>query len=146
MTRGFVLGLACAIVVSCGGARSASRAPTAVAAPDAMGPTDARSQIEALDGQITADLATLQLARPTTSPATSPEAMAAGGVQRDPSCKVPVTPACTDSCRLADSICDNAGKICGLAKQLEPDDWASGKCSSATASCEAARTRCCACG
>ncbi|MEJ7597601.1 MAG: hypothetical protein WKG01_06800 [Kofleriaceae bacterium] len=148
MMRGLGLGLTCAIVISCGGAKRATQSPTTpgASAPESMrNPRETRAQIEALDGKIAADLETLQLARPTAPPTTGPDAMAAGGMARDPSCKAPATQTCTDSCQLADSICDNAGKICSLAKELEPDPWASDKCSSATASCEAARTRCCSC-
>jgi len=147
-----LLGAACAVAIACGGSKSAMRAtPAAPAAmsPEPAGgmPGDQRSQIEQLDAKITADLGTLKLERPTTPPATSPEAMSAGGVAAtaDPTCKPPVTQTCSDSCKLADSICENAGRICGLAEDLGNDRWAKEKCSSGTASCEAARKRCCGC-
>ena len=146
-----VLGLSFGVVVACGGSKAAMRSTAPQAAmpgeiPAAPG-GDPRAQITQLDAQITADLEKLQLPRPMTPPVTSPEAMSAGGVQatNDPTCKAPSTETCTDSCKLADSICENAGRICGLASELGDDAWANEKCSSGTASCEAARKRCCDC-
>lgn len=147
-----VFGIALGVVVACGGSKSAMRS-TASPAPAAMPGTadgaggDPRAQITALDAEITADLEKLQLPRPTTPPMTPPEAMSAGGIQatNDPTCTAPLTPTCGDACKLADSICENAGRICGLAGQLGNDPWANEKCSSGTASCEAARKRCCNC-
>lgn len=147
-----VFGIALGVIVACGGSKSAYKGAAepapAAASPggDGMG-NDPRAQINQLDAQITADLEKLELPRPTTPPMTPPEAMSAGGVQatNDPTCKAPMTPTCGDSCKLADSICENAGRICGLAGQLGNDAWANEKCSSGTASCEAARKRCCNC-
>jgi hypothetical protein len=141
-----VLGLALGGFVACGGSRSSLKSGAAPAtsmpggadAPEA----DPRGQITQLDAQITADLEKLAMPRPTEPPSISAEAMSAGGA---PACQVPASPTCADSCKLADSICDNAGRICKLAGQLENDPWANEKCSSGTASCEAARKRCCDC-
>lgn len=149
-----VFGIALGVIVACGGSKSAYRGAEAPAPAATMPGTsgagndgDPRAQINQLDAQITADLEKLALPRPTAPPLTPPEAMSAGGVQAtsDPSCKAPLTPTCGDSCKLADSICENAGRICGLAGQLGNDAWANEKCSSGTASCEAARKRCCNC-
>lgn len=57
----------------------------------------------------------------------------------------PSTDSCQDVCNLKDAICDNAESICRIAKQLEGDTWAQGKCKSARASCDEARQRCCEC-
>jgi hypothetical protein len=57
----------------------------------------------------------------------------------------PSTDTCQDTCNLKDAICDNAESICRIAKQLENDGWADGKCRSARASCAEARQRCCEC-
>ena len=54
-------------------------------------------------------------------------------------------PECRDSCTLATSICDNAGRICRIAQQLSGDDWAAGKCSDAGAVCRQATADCCGC-
>lgn len=53
---------------------------------------------------------------------------------------------CRDICTLADHICENADKICGLAEgELLGDQWAQDKCSSAKASCKEGRKQCCGC-
>ena len=52
---------------------------------------------------------------------------------------------CRDSCTLATSICDNAGRICRLAQQLSGDNWAAGKCTDAGAVCRQATADCCGC-
>ncbi len=57
----------------------------------------------------------------------------------------PETQRCSDVCSLADAICENADRICRIADELEGDAWASGKCSSAKASCKEARQACCRC-
>jgi hypothetical protein len=51
---------------------------------------------------------------------------------------------CTDVCRLAGSICDNAERICRIAGELG-DDWARGRCTAASGSCRRADRRCCGC-
>ena len=53
---------------------------------------------------------------------------------------------CSDSCILADHICDNAETICTIADELGQDDaQAQEKCTSAKASCREAKQRCCNC-
>jgi hypothetical protein len=65
----------------------------------------------------------------------------------DAACPAPASepPECRDSCTLATSICDNAGRICRLAQQLAGDDWAAGKCTDAGAVCRQATADCCGC-
>jgi hypothetical protein len=53
--------------------------------------------------------------------------------------------ACQDVCRLDESICDNAKKICLLADQLTDDAWAAQQCVNARATCDASHDKCCAC-
>ena len=141
-----VLGLALGGFVACGGSRaglkSGAAPATSMPGGDSAPEADPRGQITQLDAQITADLEKLKMPRSTAPPSISAEAMSAGRV---PTCQVPASPTCSDSCKLADSICDNAGRICNLAGQLGNDPWANEKCSSGTASCEAARKRCCDC-
>lgn len=57
----------------------------------------------------------------------------------------PHTPACLDTCSLADAICENADRICRVASELAGDAWADDKCASAKASCKEARQACCRC-
>ncbi|MDQ3371015.1 MAG: hypothetical protein M3680_36820 [Myxococcota bacterium] len=152
---GLSLGGLCAVLIACaGGARPRSAAaPGATPETSPLGDTP-RSQIDALDRQIDEDLATLQLARPATpigacvQPPCDPQPMATAAQppQADPSCRPGPSELCKDSCRLADSICTSAARICDIAAQLGGNDaYANGKCASGTASCDAARTRCCGC-
>jgi hypothetical protein len=52
---------------------------------------------------------------------------------------------CQDVCRLDDSICSNAKKICDLSDQLPNDDWARHQCHNAQTACEASHDKCCGC-
>jgi hypothetical protein len=63
----------------------------------------------------------------------------------DPKCTHGTSQTCTDTCTLADSICENADTICKIAKELGSDPWANGKCAGAETSCEKARAKCCGC-
>lgn len=53
---------------------------------------------------------------------------------------------CTDVCNFSKSICDNSDKICKLADELQPDEWATGKCNEGKQSCDSAKKRCTDCG
>ncbi len=60
----------------------------------------------------------------------------------------PKTPACTDTCTLADHICENADHICRIARDLTDSPsypWAQEKCTDARAACVEAREQCCGC-
>lgn len=57
----------------------------------------------------------------------------------------PETDRCRDVCDLKDAICDNAERICELAREVGNDPWSAEKCASAKASCKEARERCCRC-
>ncbi|WP_428264762.1 hypothetical protein [Haliangium sp.] len=52
---------------------------------------------------------------------------------------------CADSCTLAGSICDNAGRICRIAGELPGDAWARGKCADGAEVCRQATAQCCGC-
>ncbi|MBA3391862.1 MAG: hypothetical protein H0T89_04415 [Deltaproteobacteria bacterium] len=160
---GIVFGAGCALLIACGaGAQKVSRSPAT--SPGAAEPTSVsgqpseapRFEIDELDRQIDADLAKLRLARPPApadscvSPPCDPQRMstAAGAANAPPeaSCKPGRSDVCTDSCTLKDSICKSAGRICEIASQLGGNDsYANEKCASSSASCSAAKERCCAC-
>ena len=57
----------------------------------------------------------------------------------------PETDRCQDVCALKDAICDNAERICGIARAIGNDPWSAKRCKSAKASCKEASERCCAC-
>ncbi len=152
------VGVAIAAIVSCGGsAKKSAMAPTTMndAGSLPMGKRDPR--IVELDSQITTDFAKLGAGeRPTPAPpnATSmcpdppcrtPTATTIKLRKDDSTCKPAAAQACTDTCKLSDSICDNAVKICDIAKELGNDAWANEKCASGTSSCETAQGKCCGC-
>jgi hypothetical protein len=48
-------------------------------------------------------------------------------------------------CDIEDRICKNSRRICDLAAELQPDDWATGKCNDANQACTDATKRCTDC-
>ena len=142
-------------LAACGAPRTTAMGPAApvstAPASDGSLPGDPRAEITRLDREITAQLAAAGLAT------SQPPACAAAGtcsaapmaitpIAQDPTCKPGPSETCTQSCTLATSICDNAGRICELAKQLgSADAYANETCERGTESCKASRERCCGC-
>jgi hypothetical protein len=137
------------VLVGCAAKRAPESAP-------ASGSADLHAQIDALDREITDELARAHIAPPPAEPCTG--AACATAMSAPFSTPPPVSPAapdarchpaasdtCQQSCTLATSICANQDKICDLARQLPGDDWAANKCTGARASCQAAHDACCAC-
>ena len=154
------VGVAIAAIVSCGGSsKKASMAPTTMGSDAGAGlPIGKRDpRIVELDTKITDDFAQLGLGeRPMSSPpnvmsgctnppCATPTAAEIKLRKDDPTCKPGTAQVCTDTCKLSDSICDSAVKICTIAKELGGDAWATEKCASGTSSCEAAQGKCCGC-
>lgn len=149
---GLVLGAACAGVIACGAAPQKAAAPSMASPPSEATPMPAgspRDQIAALDQQIDRDLAQLSLARPpvTAGAGVEPTTMGTQPHAAEPTCQPAKTETCSDTCRLADSICANAGSICRIANGDlgGTDGYANEKCQSGSASCQAAKQRCCGC-
>jgi len=147
---------ACAALVACGANRSTAPAAPTTAMPEATAPgmtLDPRAQIEALDREIDAGLAELNVSPPVpacvaaaTCSQLAPEPMATQPAVQDPACQPGSSDVCTDTCTLSGSICENAKRICELARDLGGTDaYANEKCAKGNASCEAARERCCSC-
>lgn len=145
-----------ALVVACGAAKkTAMPAASGTTAPASPMPGDPRSEIDALDQAIAADLAKVGLA--TSEPAAcaanqsctaEPFAERYDMMPRaqDATCKPSQSDVCTQSCELSDSVCSNADKICGLAKQMGgADAYANDKCQRGNDSCKRTRERCCGC-
>jgi hypothetical protein len=159
VTRGLraLLIASCAGAVACSGARSKTAAAPAAESPASGSPAaassggDPRAQIEALDRQITDELARAHVAPPAVAGCTGAACAAAMSAPfatpttSDPACHPAATERCKDACTLSTSICDNQQKICDLANQLAGDDWAAGRCEHARASCQAAHDSCCSC-
>lgn len=146
---GIALGLSCAIVVACGGSKSAkvTSGPGPVISGKAHNP-----EIEQLDREITEKFTEMGLTRPATAmidPSNPPPVSMSTGknltVAQDPECRAGSNDTCTRSCTLADSICTNATRICKIAEDLGDDAWAKEKCASSTESCKVAHESCCSC-
>ncbi len=106
-----------------------------------MGP-DSHSEISRLVDDIKAHGGSFADS-PTASSQATP--MAEAPKSTDAACHPAPTDTCSDSCKLSDSICDDAKKICDLAATLPGDTWAAGKCDSGKTSCSDAHDKCCAC-
>ena len=127
---------------------SSARAPGATSNQDQT----AHTRIAELDEAIRTELATLNLPYPAIQPPACSQPPCAEPMAApvkptaDPTCKPGPSDKCKDSCRFADSICDNAGKICEIAAQLGGNDpYANEKCGTGKASCETAGSACCSC-
>lgn len=139
-----------AFAIACGGGSSAGK-------PRAVGggmPGDPRAEIDRLDAQIAAEMERLGQPQPQPAPGACtedcpPQAMATAAraaQAEDPACKPAASATCTEACTLKQSICANATRICEIAAQLGGSDrYANDKCNRGTASCEAAKQRCCNC-
>lgn len=147
------LASACLAAIACAAGGAKSSAPPAAPAASAMpstAPGDPHAEIEALDRDITAELARAQIPPPPTtcSGATCASQMSepfSTPTASDPTCHPAASDHCSDVCTLSTSICNNQQRICELAQQLPGDDWAAATCTRARASCQAAHDACCRC-
>jgi len=147
---GVVVGGLLALAIACGGggAKSTMNRP----GPPPV-PGDTRAELERLDALITADMDVLKEPRPTPPVAACVEncaqqmgGAAAAATATDPTCKPAQSETCNQSCTLKESICTNAGKICSIASDLGgKDQFANETCNRGSASCDAAKKRCCSC-
>jgi hypothetical protein len=159
---GLALGACATLVIACGASQKASAPVTAETSAAGMSPSppsaDQRSEIDALDAEITAAFATLGLERPAPAalPALgcqpgvdcSPQTMSSGieAPQTDPTCKPGASEICGTACTLADTVCSNASKICTIAGELGGGDaYANEKCDAGRSACDRASERCCSC-
>lgn len=151
----FLAALTLVTSIHCGGTqnkaqRTAAAAQGSTDGAPALLADDPRQQIQVLDDRINVSRAQLQLPELALAPAGADPANPMANVSTavppmPPTCRQSLKPLCTDSCTLGASICDDAGKLCALTQQLQPDAWAEAKCSGAKQSCDAAIKRCCDC-
>jgi hypothetical protein len=143
---GVLIGGLLALAIACGGGARSSQKPLPP-------PDDVRAQLAALDQAITDDMQKLSEPRPAPPVAPCVEncadqmsGAATTATQADPTCTPGKGDTCTQACTLKDSICTNAGKICSIASDLGGNDaYANETCNRGSASCEAAKKRCCSC-
>ncbi len=138
-------------VVACarGGAHKAA-APREQAMPSVAGsdaaPSTPKAELEQLYAQVEQER--MQMGLPEAMASTQPPAIPMAAhptTQTDAACHPAKSETCESSCKLSDSICTNADKICKLAKDLEPDADAATKCEKADKTCKSAHDKCCGC-
>ncbi len=152
---GLVLAASLGALVGCGAAKRPSAAPiTSPADTSQAGSSpaeslgrDPKAEIEELSANVDAQRTELGLAEPASMPpGAEPATPMAIPLSTDASCKPAKTERCQGSCKISDSICTNASRICELAKDLVADaGWAATKCARANQTCEAAHDSCCSC-
>jgi hypothetical protein len=142
---------AVALAASCGQPAMYMPPPIEQPVPTASGPPppladDPATQVEQLHGDVVARRSALALPAPPPPPEVTCEPVCA---VEDPPAARSCTPgegsACAATCTQADTICDDATKICSVAKELRTDALAAGRCHDANATCIEARAACCGC-
>jgi len=156
---GLLLGSCCALVIACAASKQAASPAVAPnsgggAEPGSQNGMAALDEIRALDQEIEAQLTGMGV-KPTpradcaadgSCGRSTPVAMSVPLVVDDPTCKPAASDTCQDSCKLSDSICKSADRICVLAKEIGgADAYANETCTRGNASCKASRERCCGC-
>lgn len=129
--------VACAwlAVVACAGACDPPTHSTGTVNERLEPRSDIRSRMQAIDSDATTlGMSPASLALIAPPPPLGPRACAAGASR-----------SCQGTCRLDDSICDNAKHVCQLADQIESDGWAAEQCAKAKQACAASHAKCCAC-
>lgn len=151
MIRRLVALWAISAIVACATASQRPAAPAATAAHEQppMMAGDPHAQIEQLSANIEQQRQQMGLPAHATTAAAAAVPMAATPLPppaaQDKTCHPAPSETCSDSCKLSDSICDSAGKICKLAEDLAGDTWAADKCTTARDTCDAAHHKCCGC-
>lgn len=137
------------LIVACaaGGAQKATMAPREqTAMPSVASPGSPKAELNELYAQVDQDRASMGLPEPMVSGASGAIPMGDHPTtQTDSACHPAQSETCESSCKLSDSICTNADKICKLAKDLEPDEDAAAKCVKADKTCKTAHDKCCTC-
>jgi hypothetical protein len=124
----------CLAIAACAASHKATMAPTEAqpSAAHAGAPVSEPTTPEQKRARITE--LSQQISTQQSNAPSAPTPMSAG------------SQACTDVCTIKTTICDNARQICKLADELQPDDWATGKCNDANQACTDATKRCDDCG
>lgn len=145
------------IVIACAAGSKKQMAPSAAEPHTVQGapigaetspmPASDHARIQQLADAIERDRTGGGFAEPTPAAIAllQPTPMATIPSSTDATCKPAKTDRCSSSCKLSDSICVNAGKICDIAKDLIGDKWAGDQCTKATATCNTSHETCCSC-
>jgi len=124
--------------------------------PTASGPPppladDPHTTVEHLSTDLDSRRDALGLSRPQVKAIDACEPVCAIDVPpdlptHDHLCVVGEGSACAANCVQADGACDDAAKICDIAKKDSIEAWLATRCREATATCLDARPKCCGCG
>jgi hypothetical protein len=120
--------------------------PTASGPPPPLADSPT-TQIEQLHADLVARRAVLSLRTPAPAPddACEPVCTIDDPPDKPTACTSGAGAACAKTCTQTAALCDDATKICEIAKQLRTEAWAAARCHDANASCGDARTACCGC-
>ena len=142
-------------IVACGSGNMMPREVIPNAVPTASGPPpplddDPSTKVDKLYADLVARRSALSLPTPATSPdeACEPDCAVADPPPQPThtaGCTVGAGSACANACTQADAACDDAAKICAIAKELRTDATSAGRCQQASATCVAAHAPCCSC-
>ena len=108
-------------------------------------PAGGRADIDRLYADIEKQRDQLGLTEPNQTQIDRAPTQAMASPIKDPSCRPAQNDTCKTSCTLGSSICDNASRICEIAKTLPGDNEATNKCARANTTCSAASEKCCKC-
>lgn len=139
--------LALMLIAACamGGAQKTAVAPASEQRPQTMPVADRRAELDSLYAQIEEDRSQLGIEEPGYDAGTPLPMGDMPRMQTDNTCRPAQSETCTSSCKLSDSICKNAERICELANDLKPDEQAAAKCVKAEKTCKTAHDKCCGC-
>lgn len=142
-------------VVACGSGNMMPHEVIRDPVPTASGPPpplddDPSTKVDKLYADLGARRAALSL--PTPPPSSDDECQPDCTLAEPPKpptqtagCAVGAGSTCANACTQADAACDDAAKICAIAKDLRTDSTAAGRCREASATCAEAHEPCCAC-
>ena len=140
---------------ACQSGRMSQETPIGRPVPTASGPPppladDPHTTVERLHADLVARRAALALPTPPAPPEDACEPVCVVDDPPDiPSATSGCTPGagsgCAAACAQADAACEDAAKICAIAKQTLTEAWVAGQCHDARVTCTDANTPCCGC-
>ena len=142
------------VVVSCQSGRMYQDPPIEQAVPTASGPPpplndDPHATVERLSADLDVRRSALRLPTPRTpDEVCEPVCTIAephGLPSHAPACAPGAGATCAAACTQADGACDDAAKICAIAKRDPSEAWLAGRCRDANATCSDATPLCCSC-
>lgn len=142
-------------MVACLNGSMMPRDPVLSPVPTAKGPPptltdDPSAQLDTLYDDLVTRRAALSLASPKPSPAETCEPVCTieappDKPSRTAGCSPGSSASCVATCTQADAACEDAAKICAIAKDLGTEATAAGRCREASVTCVAAHAPCCEC-